>query len=284
MTWDTAAYTDVAASVSANSSASGSLSTGIKLAVAANDQVNTVLASLNTGIPLTGSLAVAASNVSANMTTVIKLAGTVASVSTSAPGELINGIKLAAAAVVNVSRTAGLSTQINLDGSLGVNVLVDATIAKAAIYANMIVCTTDLTKAMFDLIVDSGRVVGYEAFRDFIPGDYRYTKAAFRAILESSNSDRARLNQFKVTVDVPDIFDRGSATISSGQASAGVYVAFGRSFNAPPEITLTLKGGTVVAVPKIVGTPTNAGFTVMLVDPATGLGVAGALTWSAHGY
>lgn len=162
--------------------------------------------------------------------------------------------------------------------------LVENYIRKAnAVFSNMIANTGDLTQQSFEGMIEKGRVIGYENFREFIPGDYTYQKALFRVVLDSVNSDRARLSQMKVNIDVPDIFDRGTVTITAGQAAAGVAVTFARQFHVVPEITMTLKSGGVIAIPVIVS-PTVSGFTAILKDPATNNGVAGTLTWAAHGY
>lgn len=152
-----------------------------------------------------------------------------------------------------------------------------------AVFSNMAITNADMSVRDFANAIDSGTVPGYEGFHDFIPGDYTYQKALFRVILESVNSDRARLNDLSVTVDVPDIFDRGQVIIDAAHAAAGVTVVFNRQFHAIPEVTLTLKGGTVLAIPGVLN-PTTAGFTAILKDPTTGNGVAGTLTWAAHGY
>lgn len=162
--------------------------------------------------------------------------------------------------------------------------LIETYMRKAnAVFSNMVVSEGDMDQRTFMNAVDSGAVVGYEPFHDFIPGDYSYQKALFRVILESVNSDRARLNQLSVTVDVPDVFDRGQVVIDAAHAAAGVAVTFGRQFHMVPEVTLTLKGGTVLAIPDVLN-PTSTGFTAKLKDPTTGNGVAGTLTWAAHGY
>lgn len=152
-----------------------------------------------------------------------------------------------------------------------------------AVISDMIAATGDITALDFQNIVDAGHAPGFAPFRDFVPGDYEYQQAIFRAVLESINSDRARITKLNVQVDVPDVFDSGSAIIAPANASTGVRVNFARSFHIIPEITMTLKGGTVVAIPKSVS-PDAAGFTAMLIDPATGNGVAGEITWAAHGY
>lgn len=160
---------------------------------------------------------------------------------------------------------------------------IDAYVRKAnAVFSNMVINAGDLTQLAFDDLVDNGKIVGYDRFREFIPGDYSYQKAMFRAILQSANDDRARLNTMKVTVDVPDIFDRGSATIGSTQ-TAGIVITFARVFHIIPEITVTLKGGTIISIP-VVSSPSLTEFTVMLKDPSSNTGVTGSLSWAAHGY
>lgn len=150
-----------------------------------------------------------------------------------------------------------------------------------AVISDMIVATNDMTLDQFAQIVDAGHAPGFNNFRDFIPGDYDYQYAIFRAVLESINSDRARLLGLKLDIDIQDVYDRGSVTITN--AATGVYVPFERIFHIPPEVTLTLKGGTVVAIPKIVGDVTVDGFTAQLFDTA-GSPVTGSFTWAAHGY
>jgi len=151
-----------------------------------------------------------------------------------------------------------------------------------AVVSDMLISTEPMTLANFMNIVDAGRAPGYAPFRDFIPGDYEYQNAIFRAVLKSTTSDRAKLKQMKVTVDVPDVFDRGATTITVDQAATGVRVTFERSFHIVPEITATLKGGTVMAIPKIVS-PDDGGFTLILETPY-GTRVGGTVSWTAQGY
>ncbi|MFZ2736873.1 MAG: hypothetical protein WBI20_05330 [Burkholderiaceae bacterium] len=122
---------------------------------------------------------------------------------------------------------------------------------------------------------------GYTDFRDFIQGDHTYRRALFRAILKSQNSDRGFIDGLRVTVDVPDVFDRGSVQITD--AVNGIAVGFTRAFRIAPEVTITHKGGTVVAVPKLLGAVTTTGFTAVL-ENSSGTRVAGAFTWIAQGY
>lgn len=150
-----------------------------------------------------------------------------------------------------------------------------------AVISDMILSTDELTLEAFRMAVDSGHAPGYKPFRDFIPGDYEYQKALFRTILQSENADRAKLTQLRVEIDVPDVNDRGSATITD--ATTGVRVNFARPFYTVPEVTLTLKGGSTFAIPKLID-PDETGFTAVLIDPTTGSQATGTFTWAADGY
>jgi hypothetical protein len=145
----------------------------------------------------------------------------------------------------------------------------------------MVISRLAITEQDFRDILDAGHPPGYSNFRDFISGDYTYQRALFRAILETDNADRGYINGLRVTVDVPDVFDRGTTQISD--ASAGIYVAFTRAFHIAPEVTLTHKGGTVVATPRIIGSITKSGFTAVL-ETSAGTRVTGSFTWVAQGY
>jgi hypothetical protein len=149
------------------------------------------------------------------------------------------------------------------------------------VISDMIVASTEITEQDFMEILESGHPPGYTNFRDFIQGDYTYQRALFRAILTSSNADRGYIDGLRVTVDVPDVFDRGTALVSN--AANGVTVYFSRQFRVAPEVTLTFKGGTTVALPRILGAVSITGFTAVL-ENTSGTRVTGAISWVAQGY
>jgi hypothetical protein len=149
------------------------------------------------------------------------------------------------------------------------------------VISDMIVGSTEITEQDFAAIVEAGHPPGYTDFRDFIQGDYTYRRALFRAILNSRNSDRAFIDALRVTVDVPDIFDRGTAQITDPAAGASIY--FSRSFRVAPEVTMTHKGGSAVAIPRLLGAVTTTGFTAVL-ENSSGTRVSGSFTWIAQGY
>ena len=149
------------------------------------------------------------------------------------------------------------------------------------VISDMIVASTEITEQDFMDILESGHPPGYTNFRDFIQGDYTYQRALFRAILTSSNADRGYIDGLRVTVDVPDVFDRGTAQVVT--AASGVAVVFTRQFRVAPEVTLTFKGGTTIAVPRILGSVSITGFTAVL-ENTSGTRVTGAISWVAQGY
>ena len=149
------------------------------------------------------------------------------------------------------------------------------------VISDMIVASTEITEQDFMDILESGHPPGYTNFRDFIQGDYTYQRALFRAILTSSNADRGYSDGLRVTVDVPDVFDRGTAQVVT--AANGVVVVFSRQFRVAPEVTLTFKGGTTIAVPRILGSVSITGFTAVL-ESTSGTRVTGAISWVAQGY
>lgn len=149
------------------------------------------------------------------------------------------------------------------------------------VISDMIVSSSEITEDDFASIVEAGHPPGYTDFRDFIQGDYTYRRALYRAIISSRNSDRGFIDALRVTVDVPDIFDRGTAQITDATASA--TITFTRSFRVPPEVTMTHKGGTAVAIPRLLGGITTGGFSAILENSA-GTRVTGSFTWIAQGY
>ena len=149
------------------------------------------------------------------------------------------------------------------------------------VISDMIVASTEITEQDFMDILESGHPPGYTNFRDFIQGDYTYQRALFRAILTSSNADRGYIDGLRVTVDVPDVFDRGTAQVVI--AANGVTVVFTRQFRVAPEVTLTFKGGTTIAFPRILGSVSITGFTAVL-ENTSGTRVTGAISWVAQGY
>lgn len=155
-----------------------------------------------------------------------------------------------------------------------------------AVFSDLKIGNTPLTDVQFNQELIFGGPAGFADWKPFVAGDYQFEKAAIRYIVQSLTSDRPRITAMKVTVDVPDIHDRGTASIAAGPGYT--FVPFNRAFTstAAMEVTCTLKGGTVVAVPRIKDPSglTTTGFFVRLEDVAGGTFPAGTISWTAIGY
>lgn len=153
--------------------------------------------------------------------------------------------------------------------------------ASEAVIADLAFRTTPLDAGSFATLVAESRPLGYSRFRDLTPGDYEYARALLRLALEapSTTGSRVALAEARLNIDVPDVRDRGTVSVPIG----GIVVPFTRSFNAPPEVQATFKGGAVLAVPQI-GAITTTGFLLSLINPDTLASVAGNASWSAEGY
>lgn len=189
------------------------------------------------------------------------------------------------AEALNVADLAAKSVQRNLEEELKV---LDAFLKTAdAAIADMVISTLtageDIDLQKFENLVTNGAMPGYSNWRDFIPGDYEYTKALFRVIIESSTADRAQIQELNVAVDVPDVNDRGTVNITN--ATAGGVVVYNRLYHVIPDVTLSARGGLAnPTVPEFLVAPNLTGFTVRLRDTITGNYVTGSFSWSAHGY
>lgn len=128
-----------------------------------------------------------------------------------------------------------------------------------------------------------GKHVGYENFKPFVYGDYTYDKALFRVALDATSEDRAVLEQFQITVDVPDMVDRGSAEISDKNYDE--TIEFNKNFHVAPEVTVTIRAGVsgTPLTPEITET-TEDHFKVHLINTLTGERSLGRFTWTAVGY
>lgn len=142
----------------------------------------------------------------------------------------------------------------------------------------------DITEDDFAAMLKSASAAGYDDFKPFMVGDYTYQKAIFKIALASVNSDRPQVASLNASVDVPDIFDRGSASLGNADVANGLYVKFNRPFNTPPEVTMTLKSVTGgYGIPTIIGPITKDGFTFKILD-ASNTSIPGTIGWAAHGY
>ncbi len=153
--------------------------------------------------------------------------------------------------------------------------------ASGAVISDLAFRTTPLDEDGFAAILSEARPLGFGTFKDLTPGDYEYAKALVRLALQapSISGSRIALTDARFIVDVPDIRDRGTTYVPVG----GTTINFNQTFNAPPEVQATFKGGSALAVPEI-GLITKTGFQLTLINPATQTTVAGNASWAAEGY
>jgi hypothetical protein len=145
-----------------------------------------------------------------------------------------------------------------------------------AVISDLAFASGDLTVEQFAALVSSP--AGYGPFSPFIPGELEYQKALAAIVLAGPlTAGRPRVNEWKLTVDVPDRTDGGTRSIPA----AATFVPFKVRFFAPPEVMVQLRGGSTGA-PDIVSI-TDAGFYIQIKDTAGSL-VAGDIVWSAVGY
>ncbi|MDL2284412.1 hypothetical protein LJC19_04640 [Oxalobacter sp. OttesenSCG-928-P03] len=147
-----------------------------------------------------------------------------------------------------------------------------------AVISDLLISTDSFTHDDFKSRMLTSAPVGYEPFRMFMEGDYHYQKAIFKVIMRSNGHDIGRLKELKITIDVPDIYDSGVCSMPPER----VTIPFKRKFNAPPDVSVTLRGGLVISQPKLIDTQKDS-FTVELID-ANGARASGEISWTARGY
>jgi predicted phage tail protein len=137
------------------------------------------------------------------------------------------------------------------------------------------------TQAQWDALSPLSSQAGYSNFTPYIVGDYNYLNAIIKTILTSTSDSTPQVNVLEMLVDLPDITDGGSNVATS--ASGPVTVNFNRPFNIAPVVTAVQQGGTGLAIPQIVGTPTKTSFQIQTVNASNAL-VAAEISWAAKGY
>jgi hypothetical protein len=147
-----------------------------------------------------------------------------------------------------------------------------------AVVSDMLIAQGDITPEQFAALLEGARPPGFGEFQPFINGDYEYKRALMKVAMTATGAERAAVRQCALEVDVPDVFDGGTASVVSG----GTEVLFNREFHEPPEVAIVWKGGTSIAIPRLLEI-TKQSFIVELVTPE-GVGVSGTVSWSANGY
>lgn len=157
--------------------------------------------------------------------------------------------------------------------------------AKAdVIISDLKIRSVELTDALFDQELNNGGKAGWSDWRAFVAGDYQFRFVALRYILQALAAPRPTIPTLTITVDVPDIHDRGTASIAAGPGYT--TVAFNRPFTstADMEVVGAMKGGSVNAVCQFDPTGyTTTTFNVRLIAPDNSF-PAGVISWAALGY
>ncbi|MFP5300044.1 hypothetical protein R2R70_02360 [Cobetia sp. SIMBA_158] len=127
-------------------------------------------------------------------------------------------------------------------------------------------------------LFESSAPPGYDGFRPFIPGYYDFQKAIFKHSVRAK-SGTPILSGLVYTVDMPDVVDRGQATVAAGQFK---QVNFSKRYTVPPEIghsIISISEYSIVKVESI----TETGFVFSLLNAANEK-VAGTISWTSTGY
>lgn len=150
------------------------------------------------------------------------------------------------------------------------------------VISDILVSDNALDATTFGALLTHGSPPGYSEFLNFLTGDYQYTDAVYKMKVTSLDTNRGVLETLTLDVDVEDIIEKGSSTITV--ASTGIAVTYSNTFHTnPPELVTAFKSGTAVAIPEVT-TQSITGFTVKLWDPVATAYITGAVTWAAHGY
>jgi hypothetical protein len=148
--------------------------------------------------------------------------------------------------------------------------------------SDIAVMNTVLDDDLFVAALKGDAPVGFQPFQTFYPGDYQYSEAVFRLSMESTSGDRGVVEKLSITVDVPDIFDRGLQLLNAGGV---VRVYFARKFHVPPVVVVSVESASDACVAKFdPATVTKMYFDCFLERVTDKVKIAGALTWAAHAY
>lgn len=126
----------------------------------------------------------------------------------------------------------------------------------------------------------------FEEFTDFNVGDYEYEKALMRLqVISNATHSQPMLYDVALHVDVDDTHDSGIVEITDTTAATKVY--YNKHYYNAPEVQVTLRGGSVFAMPSIMSTDKidekGRYFEVELLD-STSNRVTGIISWVSKGW
>ncbi|CDT54257.1 hypothetical protein VCR15J2_390141 [Vibrio coralliirubri] len=138
-----------------------------------------------------------------------------------------------------------------------------------------------LTDADFDELFIKSAPKDFGEFKPFLAGDYEYQEALLKVIMTTQNSSRPYIEQLRVEVDLPDIFDKGIESIPASRTT----INFKKQFYTIPQVSVVVNAGTTAFVPMVkVESITLTGFDVELRNPENNTVVGGTVNWKAQGY
>lgn len=150
-----------------------------------------------------------------------------------------------------------------------------------AVVADLAIRSSGMTAEEFAQRIAFRKPLGNYPPKPLQPGDYRYERAIIGILLQdvARTTREVSIDMAKLTVDVPDVTDRGSVVLTS----SGATVSFTRSFYDPPEVQVIQTAGSTRAIPSVT-TITASSFFVQLFDAASPTTpVAGTISWTALG-
>lgn len=150
-----------------------------------------------------------------------------------------------------------------------------------AVVSDISLCLGEMT--LQDFLDKTSSPPGYDKFIDFIVGEYEYQDALVRMAVEAGAAKAEPLiYDMSVNIDIDDTVDRGTAQITD--ITKPTAVKFNKHYYHPPEVGVTLKGGTGTDIITVeIVEIREYGFDVSLYN-GNRVRVTGFVTWTAVGY
>lgn len=184
--------------------------------------------------------------------------------------------KLALEEGLSLNEAATKASKIGFDETLTLH---DYLVRNAdAVLSDIEISSEEITEEAFASLLRYDAPTGWTNFKPLIAGDYDVKDVMIRHVIKTIGSSIPEFTHVRNLVDVPDIHNSGTASLTAAENT----IAFERPYHEPPDVTVSLKGGTVFAVPRITSTA-KTNFTVQL-EAGDGNLVAGTITWAAKGY
>lgn len=149
------------------------------------------------------------------------------------------------------------------------------------VYSDLRVASGDLNEESFKDMFSKSSASGYCDFQSFVTGDYRYQHSLLKVVINSNGSSIPRITACKLTVDLPDVIDKGSLTSDELSTTSNTRVYFNRNYYFAPTVNATVISGTVIGSPVVVNV-TNEYFDICVLDKSNNK-IACSLNWQSRG-